>query len=181
MKTFILAVTTLDGFIAYDDEHASTEWTSAEDKRYFVRTTKAAKIMLMGSTTLKTIGRVLPGRQTVVLSSRPKEDMIAAYGLEGNLDDLRVFNASPRKVLTLLEQEGHEQVAICGGTSLYTQCMQDNLVDEVQVIIEPVVFGHGKRLFSDTALSVRLQLIATEKLNEKGTMLLRYGVEKMSH
>lgn len=178
MQTFILASISVDGYIAVDDERPSIEWTSREDKKYFVRTTKAAKVMLMGSTTLKTIGRVLPDRQTIVLSSRSKQELVAAYQLQGNLDDLRVYNQSAREVLAMLASEGCEHVAICGGTSIYTQCMAENVVDEVQLVVEPVVFGHGKRLFSELLPGQKLQLRSSEKLSEQGTLLLIYSVTR---
>ena len=56
MKVVLLMATTVDGIIAKDvDEFI--DWTGKEDKKYFVKITKEAGVVIMGSTTYKTIGK----------------------------------------------------------------------------------------------------------------------------
>jgi dihydrofolate reductase len=61
MKVFVIAALSADGFIAQAEDHVA-DWTGTEDKKLFVQLTKEAGIMVMGSKTLATIGRALPGR-----------------------------------------------------------------------------------------------------------------------
>ncbi|MEK7152944.1 MAG: dihydrofolate reductase, partial [Patescibacteria group bacterium] len=63
---------TADGFIGRDASHLS-DWTSPEDKKLFIRLTKEAGVMVMGSRTFATIGRALPGRKTIVYTSKPED------------------------------------------------------------------------------------------------------------
>ena len=109
MNVFIIAAITVDGFIGRDANHLA-DWTSPEDKKLFVKLTKQAGIIVMGSRTFATIGRALPGRRTIVYTSHPES--ITAEGVEATSE-------APADLLARLEREGATGVAICGGASIY--------------------------------------------------------------
>ncbi|MDM8539056.1 dihydrofolate reductase, partial [Desulfobacterales bacterium HSG17] len=63
---------TLDGKIAKDADHFP-DWTGPEDKKLFVKLTKQAGCLIMGSKTYDTIGRPLPGRKNVIMTKDKKK------------------------------------------------------------------------------------------------------------
>ena len=71
MKLTILMAQTADGKIAKASDHPAN-WTSKEDKAFFVEETKKHGVIIMGANTYKTIGRPLPGRLNVVLASKDR-------------------------------------------------------------------------------------------------------------
>jgi dihydrofolate reductase len=164
MKVFIIAAITADGFIGRSAEHLA-DWTSPEDKKLFVRLTKEAGTMIMGSRTFVTIGRALPGRRMLVLTSKP--ELIMTDGVEP-------VSETPTDLVRRLEAEGATALAVCGGASVYRQFMQAGVVTELYLTVEPVLFGTGVTLF-DQALETRLQLLETSQLNDN-TVLLHYAV-----
>ncbi|HUC90160.1 MAG TPA: dihydrofolate reductase family protein [Patescibacteria group bacterium] len=164
MRVFITVAMTADGFIAQHADHLATQWTSKADKRQFVRLTKEAGTMVMGLRTYLTFGHPLPGRRNIVYSDQPVESV-------------ETTTETPQDLVRRLESEGVETLAVCGGASIYTQFMQAGVVDEVYIDVEPVVFGNGISLFN-TSLDVKLRLISAEPLNEQGTVLHHYAVEK---
>jgi dihydrofolate reductase len=166
MKVCIIAALTADGFIGRDAGHLA-DWTSPEDKKLFVRLTKEAGVMVMGSRTFATIGRALPGRRTVVYSSQPQN--ITVGGVE-------VTQEAPTRLVARLEKEGANGLAVCGGASIYAQFMQAGVVDELYLTIEPLLFGTGVPLFGET-LDVPLRLLSTEQLNDNA-ILLHYAVDR---
>lgn len=168
MHVFILASITADGFIGRDDQHTSLDWTSPEDKRHFVATTKAAGVMVMGSKTFATIGRGLPGRKTYVYTSQPDK----LHGMEG----VEPVSIPPAELLQKLQTEGYEQVAVCGGASIYSLFLEAGVVDELVLTVEPLVFGKGLSLLAQRT-DVRLRLTASQPLNDN-TLLLRYAVSR---
>lgn len=155
MKVFIIAALTIDGFIAEQHDQLA-DWTSKEDKQLFVKLTKEAGTMIMGSRTFKTIGRALPERQTIVYSREPESEPI---------ENVTVTSEDPRSLITRLEQEGVTSVAICGGASIYTLFLESGLVTDLYITIEPLVFGSGVTLFNKPLLK-QFQLASSEKLNE---------------
>lgn len=169
MHTFLIAAISLDGFIAEETDQISTSWTSKEDKKFFSERTKKAGVMVMGSSTYKTIGRPLPGRVNVVYSKSSRFEFKDER--EGFVTDLE-----PAELLKKLEQDGHQEVAICGGAMIYSMFMKAGLIDTLYLTIEPVLFGKGVKLFTED-ISARLQLVSSSKMGENA-MLLEYRVNK---
>ena len=164
MKVFIIAAISADGFIARSSTELA-DWTSSEDKKLFVKLTKEAGVMVMGATTLATIGRALPGRRTIVYTTHPND-----IGIDG----VEPTTEAPEELLQRLDNEGAEAVAICGGRSIYTLFMKSGLVDELYLTIEPKLFGAGIPLFSEP-LDASLQLLDSTSLSPD-VLLLHYAV-----
>lgn len=164
MNVFIIAAVSLDGMIGRDSGHGA-DWTSKEDKKLFKELTKQAGVIVMGSKTFKTIGRALPDRRNIVMTRSPDDSY--PEGVEPT-------NEAPEQLLARLEQEGATSVAICGGAEIYYLFMQHQLVDELYITVEPVVFGTGVPLFRNT-LNTKLQLSESRQLN-KNCVLLHYKV-----
>ncbi len=162
MKVFIITAQTADGFIARDHSAPSTSWTSKEDKEHFVALTKRAGVMIMGATTYKTIGRPMKDRVTIVYSRSESFD-----GVEMTQDD-------PVTLVKKLEERGFTEVAICGGSSIYSMFLEAGVVDTIYLTIEPVLFGSGVSPFKNPT-DTKLELVE-QKNAPGGTLLLEYKV-----
>lgn len=166
MKVFIIAALTADGFIGRDGGHTA-DWTGGEDKKVFVRLTKEAGTIVMGSRTFATIGRALPGRRNIVYTSHP--DQITTEGIE-------TTNEHPKELIARLEKEGANAVAICGGATIYDLFMREGLVDELYFTYVPIIFGKGVNIFS-SKMNHKLKLEEQTTLAD-GSVLAHYIVEK---
>ncbi|OHA63300.1 MAG: hypothetical protein A2748_02600 [Candidatus Wildermuthbacteria bacterium RIFCSPHIGHO2_01_FULL_45_20] len=164
ISPFIIASISADGFIARNSSHLSLEWTSKEDTQFFVKRTKQAGVIVMGLNTYKTIGKPLPERLNIVYSNTEK-----------NFPGAEVTEADPGDLLADLEKRGYKEVAICGGSSIYTMFMERRLIKKLYLTIEPVVFGEGLKLFQKE-IDAKLDLRAVEKLNDN-TVLLEYNIQ----
>lgn len=163
MKIFIIAALTADGFIAKNSAHGAS-WTSKADKEFFKEATKRAGVVVMGSKTYETIGKPLPGRRTIVLSRSKK------------FEGIEMSSETPRELAARLENEGLRELAVCGGSAVYTEFMESGLVDALYLTIEPVMFGAGIGLFNKN-LDVSLELVSSRPL-EGGAVLLEYRLKK---
>jgi dihydrofolate reductase len=171
MKVILVMVTTADGKIAKDKEHVA-DWTSKEDKKFFVEKTKECKVMIMGMTTYQTIGRPLPGRLTIVYTRNPN-----AEGLEQQPGVLEYTNLGPKELLAQLEKRGFDQVALVGGGTINAMFLRERLIDDLYLSIEPYIFGAGLGVFSEAPADVNLELIDVSKLSEQ-VVLLHYKLKK---
>lgn len=167
MHVFLIAAITLDGFIAREVGQNSTTWTSAEDTQWFRQRTKEAGAVVMGSKTYDTIGRPMPNRLNVVMTRNPEKYQALA-------DNTWFTNASPHDILLNLEEKGYSEVAICGGSAIYSAFMKAGLIHTLYVTVEPTLFGKGIPLFTE-ALTQDLRLKAVRNLSEH-TLLLEYSV-----
>ena len=165
MHVSLMVAITIDGKIARDADHYP-DWTGKADKKLYVEVTKKAGVMIMGSTTFDIIGRVLPGRKTVVMTRNRER--------RSERDDL-VFTAQPpEEILADLEAQGFKAAVIAGGAKINQLFAERGLVDELIVTLSPYAFGKGISIFSD-AVDLRLSLEEMRQLDED-TVCLRYGV-----
>ena len=153
--TLIIAMTA-DGKIAKSSSHL-TDWTSKEDKAFFMSETKKAGVVIMGKNTYNTFRRALPNRLNIVLT---KEVGINIP------NQLEFKNASPKDVLEELAGRGYERVALIGGAFINGAFLQAGLIDEIMLTIEPRIFGEGLNLFSGIDCDIALSLISIKQLNQ---------------
>jgi dihydrofolate reductase len=167
IKAFIIAAMSADGFIAKDPKAPSTTWTSKDDKKRFVEISKHAGVCVMGLNTWQTFGgRPLKDRLNIVYSPTPIPNLPA--GVE-------VTSKPPAELIADLESRGFKEVAICGGSTIYTMFMKAGVVSTLYLTVEPVLFGDGIRLFREP-LDFRLKLIETSH-TDAGTQLLTYEID----
>lgn len=173
MPTYIaIAAMTLDGKIAKSKDHLSTEWTSEEDKIFFRKLLKECDVVVIGKNTYETAKEPLSKRNCVVLSR--SVDQPASES-----ERLVFINTEKTDLKNYIAERNYQKVAILGGAQVYTYCLENNLIDELYITLEPVVFGQGIDLFSSTKdLSTNFELVSTEKLNQQGTLLLTYKTSR---
>ena len=183
MKVILIAAMSKDGFIAPKGKEGekSTEWTSPEDRHYFWNTSKAVGTIVMGRKTYQTIGKPLPKRLNIVMTSDPEraeEKAKQDLGVEFLPDNLRFMKGTAKEILENLEAEGIKELMICGGAEVYRQFLEANLVDELIITEEAVELKDGIRLFESSLeeATAGMELIEERILNEIGTKLIRFRV-----
>src|SRR5262245_15981624 len=67
--------------------------------------------------------------------------------------------------LTKLTQQPGKNIQVPGSPTLVRSLLRDGLLDELALMIHPVVVGSGKRLFEDGAEEVRLKLVESKTLS----------------
>ncbi|MDB5613831.1 MAG: dihydrofolate reductase [Devosia sp.] len=65
-------------------------------------------------------------------------------------------------------------ISAMAGMSLVRQLLIGGLMDELTLIMHPVVAGHGRRLFDETTPRTRLELVSSQQTS-KGNMVLTYS------
>jgi dihydrofolate reductase len=79
----------------------------------------------------------------------------------------------PDEVAKLKEQHDGD-VVVHGSAQLAQTLLEDDLVDELRLMVFPVVLGKGKRLFGETSDKKRLQLQSSRTVGD-GVLILVYG------
>lgn len=163
IRVILIAAISVDGKIAERTDQSSLDWTSKEDRQFFVKRTKEAGVVIMGRKTFETIGRPLKERLTMVMTS-------ATEGKTSQESVLEYTAASPKEILEDLDRRGYKEVAVCGGSSVYGQFLKEGLVDELFLTIEPVLFGGGVQLASGFD-RINMELVDYTKLNDQAVFM----------
>ena len=66
---------------------------------------------------------------------------------------------NPCKILRRLKKEEGKSIWICGGADVIRQLMEEDLIDEYDISVIPVILGDGIRLFGKRESPVRLRLV----------------------
>ena len=77
------------------------------------------------------------------------------------------------KEINKLKQQSGKNIGVGGSPTLVRSLLQENLLDELKLMIHPVVVGKGKRLFTEGVDPKRLELIDS-KVTGTGVVIVTY-------
>jgi dihydrofolate reductase len=83
----------------------------------------------------------------------------------------------PEEVRKLKQQPGKD-ILVYGSAKLVNTLLRHNLVDELRLMVHPVVLGSGRRLFDDHAETLKPLKLAESKTFPSGIVLLSYHPAK---
>jgi dihydrofolate reductase len=92
-------------------------------------------------------------------------------------DKVLFTNKSPREVIGMLKTKDFETAFLAGGGQLNSSFIEDDLIDEIYLDVEPLIFGKGIPVFAAKDFEVELELLEIKKLN-LSTVQLHYRVVK---
>lgn len=176
MKIVYIIVTSLDGRTLQkgggpENQH---EWASKEDSEFFVKTRDKATLIIMGSKTYEGAKSQMShqkGRLRIVMTRNTEK--YKNETIEGQLE----FTDEPvKKLVSRLEKKGYKEALLVGGAHVSTDFFKEKLISELWQTLEPKILGMGNGIIGEETINVDLKLLSSEKLNDKGTLLLKYKV-----
>jgi dihydrofolate reductase len=108
----------------------------------------------METNTAFLMGRVLYDEWAAFWPSQGEDDEFAAF-----------FNRHPKYVVSMV---------VSGSATLVRSLLADGPVDELRLLVHPIVVGHGARLFEDPAATHALELVGNEAFST-GVLNLTYA------
>ena len=164
---------------------------------YIARADGAADWILMGDevmkefpTFLESIDTVLVGRKTYDVAwgqGRKTKKKPAGFmgmrtyvfsrtAMEGMSDEVRAVSEDAGEFVRGLKSESGKDIWLMGGGELAASLLEENLVDEISVAIQPVLLGSGIPLFPEISKQVDLELLQCKRY-KNGLVALSYRVK----
>jgi len=94
----------------------------------------------------------------------------------GDYDTVSLIEGNLVDELNKLKQQDGKNINVMGSPSLVQYLVQQEVMDELELFIHPVVANKGKRLFTEGELQ-RFNLIEC-KASSSGTIMAKYGIPK---
>jgi dihydrofolate reductase len=177
-KIVITEFVSLDGVMedpggAEDFKHGgwTFEFESGDEGNQFkLDETLEAEALLLGRVTYEGFAAAWPGMEDPVgfadkMNSMPK--YVVSSTLENpEWSNSTVLEGDVAESVAKLKQE-IDGVILVGGSAQLAQTLFDNdLVDELRLMVFPVVLGSGKRLFGDSSDKLRLRLASSKTVGD---------------
>jgi dihydrofolate reductase len=164
---------TLDGFIAHDD-HTADGFVGEGDHatEYFASLHNDYDIVIMGRKTYDF------GLKLGVTNPYPwLEQYVFSRSLKESPDEqVKLVSENSVELLKTLKAETGKDIYLCGGGELATMLLEEKLIDEIIVKVNPVLFGSGIPLISKIPNWTNLEL-KSSKTYANGVLLLTYQVK----
>lgn len=174
MLVTLVMVETVDGKTTLWHEPEIHGWSSKEDQEHFRSLLSTHTLLVMGRKTYESVKnhiRLSPNLRRIVLTQRPEEHK--ERHVQGQLE---FSDESPKDLVRRMVAEGYTTMLLLGGSEVNESFLSDHLINECYITIEPKFFGSGKPLFATTNVDISLQLRDMMRLNDQGTILLRYTI-----
>jgi dihydrofolate reductase len=142
----------------------------------------------MGQADAMLMGRVLYEEWSAFWPQQdPEENPIAARmngiqkyvvstTLEGPLgwNNSTLIGENVAEEISRLKQQPGKDISISGSGSLVRSLLKDGLIDELRLMVHPVVVGSGKRLFEEGRKQIALELVDSKTFST-GVVYLTYA------
>lgn len=163
---------TVDGFIAHKDSSVEGFIYEGEHVADYLKSFDSFDTVLMGRKTYEF------GLNLGVTNPYPTmRQYVFSCTMETSPDEnVTLVSEKIVEFVKELKNEDGKDIYLCGGGKLATTLFADNLIDEIILKINPVLFGSGIPLFSDVINQTNLEL-TNSKIYNNGIVSLHYQVK----
>ena len=179
-KLLSFMVVTLDGF--YEGPNGEFDWPNVDDEfaEFSISQLNDIDTLLFGRVTYEGMASYWPTPEAREFDPVITDRMngITKFVFSSTLKEAAWQNSTlitedPATTVAKLKSEPGNALALFGSPSLTVALLEQGLVDEVRVMVHPILLGGGKSLF--TGLSDRVHLkLETTLVFSSGNVLLTY-------
>jgi dihydrofolate reductase len=161
-----------------DESFERVGWTDSFSRgpngdAFKVDETMASDALLLGRITYDTFASVWPhleGEFADKFNTMPK--YVVSSTLENpTWNNTTVLGDDVVGEVTKLKEQYERDIVVHGSPQLVQTLIEHDLVDELRLMIYPVIVGAGKRLFAETSTKKNLRLVDTKTFNDGITVL----------
>jgi dihydrofolate reductase len=148
-----------------------------EGDKFKLDETMSAEALLLGRTTYEGFARAWPSR-TDEVGFADKMNGMPKFVVSGTLtsadwNNSTVISGNLSDEVARLKQQLNGEILVAGSGQLVRGLLEAKLVDELRLMVFPVVLGAGQRLFAGSRESLTLELVDAKPVGT-GVLILTY-------
>ena len=186
-KLLVFNLITLDGF--FEGPNQSIDWHSVDEEfnEFAVEQLATLDMIVFGRVTYQGMAGFWP--TPFALETDPviagKMNSASKIVISRTLDkaewnNTRLIKDNVAQEMARLKQQPGQDLAIFGSANLTASLLKMGLIDEIRVIVNPLVLGHGTPLFQNVTDPIKLKLLKSRTFGN-GNVLLCYQVVLPPH
>jgi dihydrofolate reductase len=139
-----------------------------EGNQFKLDETMGSDALLLGRETYEGFAKAWPEREGEFAD---KFNTMPKYVVSSTLEspewsNTTVLSGDVVEEVTKLKQQYERDIVVHGSAQLAQTLIEHDLVDELRLMVYPVVVGAGKRLFAETSQKKNLRLVETKTFND---------------
>ena len=179
-KIILFNMVTLDGL--FEGPNGSIDWHTTDDEfnTYSIDQLRAAGGLIFGRRTYELMASFWPTPMAAESDPQVAEMMttLPKYVVTRTLNTVLWANSflikgDAAEELRKIQRLPGNDLLIFGSAELASTLIRQNMIDEIRIMVSPVLLGQGRPLFSNLLNPVSLQLCATRAFGN-GNILLTY-------
>jgi dihydrofolate reductase len=178
MKLFAFLVTTADGY--YEGPNQEFDWPVVDDEfnQFAIEQLEEIDTLVFGRNTYEAMASYWPTplaqqNDPVVagkMNGLPKIVVSTTLG-EPTWQNTRLIGQNVAEEIAKLKQQPGKALAIFGSSDLTVRLMKLGLVDELRIMVHPVILGAGNSVFRTSGQRFRLKLLNVRQFDSGNVML----------
>jgi dihydrofolate reductase len=182
-KMWLFMMTTLDGYFEGPDHDISWHNTDEEFGKFAVEQMQDVGTIVMGRKTYQLMESYWPTDEALIDESETAQSMnilpkiVYSRSLQKVVETDRWKNVTLRREVDADEilnlKQGSKDIAVLGSSNLSVTLLEQGFLDELRVMINPVLLGKGSIFLDGIQTKNNLKLISVRQFGN-GNILLTY-------
>lgn len=183
-KLLVFNNVSLDGY--FSDAAGDLSWAHRQDdewKAYVADNAKGDSTLLLGRVTYELMVRFWPTAQAIELMPamaermNNREKVVFSRTLEtASWNRTRLVKGDSAAEVLRMKKEPGPSMVLLGSGSIVSLLAQEGLIDEYQLVVNPIILGKGRSMFSGVQRTLNLKMTRTRTFRN-GNVLLCYEQE----
>jgi dihydrofolate reductase len=170
----------LNGFYKGVNEDINWHRHGGEEAEYSVESLKSSNILLFGRVTYEMMKSFWPTEMAynsfpeVAEGMNNSEKLVVTKSLKtADWKNTNIIKENLIEKITELKKSSHKNITLLGSGNVLKQLAKANLIDEYQIMIDPIFLEKGEPILDNLNKDIYLELTKS-KVFKSGTILLYY-------
>jgi dihydrofolate reductase len=178
-KMYSFMIVSADGYHADPDQALDWHTVDEEFSRFALAQLRGAGPLVFGRVTYELMAAFWPGRageesdpQVATAMNTTPKIVISRTLTQADWPGTQIINDHVEDELATLKQQPGKDIVIMGSSTLAAGLLSTGLLDELRIMVDPIILGQGRSLFAGAA-KTGLELLKTQKFTS-GNILNYY-------
>ncbi len=179
-KVFLFMMTSLDGF--FEGPNHELDWHNVDKEfvDFAINQLKEIDAILFGRVTYQMMAGFWPTKEakssdpvTAGFMNKLPKFVFSRTLNSAEWNNTTLVSGDAAEKVRELKSENGKSIAIFGSSDLTVSLIENGLVDEIRIMVNPMVLGRGKQLFKGISNRMKFALVSAKTFNS-GNVLLCY-------
>jgi dihydrofolate reductase len=181
-KLFLFMMISLDGYFEGKDHDLSWHNVDEEFQEFAIEQLEEIGTIIFGKTTYEMMASFWPtdlakdDPETAQLMTKTPKIVISHSLEKADWENTTLIKENVEEELRKLKENSNKDLAIFGSSNLTVSLLEMGLVDELRIMVNPVVIGEGTPFFEGIKNKLKLKLEKTRQF-KNGNVLLYYSLD----